>query len=260
MYKSQKKLIKFWEGVAETSFHWNSENAAISDRYWSDLIFATFSRWAEIKQGMKVLKLDLYNEATWTNYCSYFMKKGIEVHAIEICPSTIKKAEKKMKEQNFEGLLKPVAGDFRGMPYRDNTFDLIVSFGSIEHVPEWRKELEEQFRILKHGGMIIVGVPNLFNIFLRPIFMAFFDRIGVLEKCTNLEINFPPRRLENALKSIGFENIEISGYHLFPKQLRWLDLWTEENIKINKLLKIKRTIYKPILDIFKYIELKNTKS
>jgi len=48
------------------------------------------------------------------------------------------------------------------IPYPDNYFDVVVSWGSLEHiVPGYRKPLEEMRRVLRPGGMIFVH-PGLY--------------------------------------------------------------------------------------------------
>ena len=50
--------------------------------------------------------------------------------------------------------------DITDYPANDNIFDLIFFNHVLEHIPEDLKALTEAHRILKHGGLLIVGVPN----------------------------------------------------------------------------------------------------
>jgi len=47
---------------------------------------------------------------------------------------------------------------FKGIA--DNTFDTIVSFQVIEHIPNDRLFLEEIYRVLKPGGKAVISTPN----------------------------------------------------------------------------------------------------
>ena len=51
-------------------------------------------------------------------------------------------------------------GDARSIPFQDNFFDLVFSFGTIEHFPETKAALYEHIRILKSGGYTWIEVPN----------------------------------------------------------------------------------------------------
>lgn len=51
-------------------------------------------------------------------------------------------------------------GDGTRLPFRDDSFDRVLSFGSIEHFPDVGKGLEELGRVLAPGGRAVVVVPN----------------------------------------------------------------------------------------------------
>ena len=52
-------------------------------------------------------------------------------------------------------------GDLRRMPFEDNSFDGVVSFGAIEHVPEGPECcIREIARVLRPGSKAILTVPN----------------------------------------------------------------------------------------------------
>lgn len=48
------------------------------------------------------------------------------------------------------------AVDAMNMPYRDNHFDLVVSFNAFEHIPNPARALDEMIRVTKPGGLIYV--------------------------------------------------------------------------------------------------------
>jgi len=53
-----------------------------------------------------------------------------------------------------------VLADVTDYPAADNTFDLVFFHHVLEHVPDDVKALSEVHRILKPGGVLILGVPN----------------------------------------------------------------------------------------------------
>jgi SAM-dependent methyltransferase len=55
-----------------------------------------------------------------------------------------------------------VQGDGTRLPFRDDSFDRVLSFGSIEHFPDVGKGLEELGRVLVPGGRAVVVVPNFY--------------------------------------------------------------------------------------------------
>ena len=51
-------------------------------------------------------------------------------------------------------------GDVSHLPFDDATFDLVVSFETIEHVAEPERALDEYCRVLSPGGILVVSTPN----------------------------------------------------------------------------------------------------
>lgn len=64
------------------------------------------------------------------------------------------------------------------LPFSDNEFDVIYHMDVIEHTTRPYEFLSEQYRVLKPGGLIIVGTPNIF----RPV--------NILKLLTG-KLNFP---------------------------------------------------------------------
>ena len=46
------------------------------------------------------------------------------------------------------------------LPFADNTFDYVVSFQVIEHIPNDRAFVAEVLRVVRHAGKFIVSTPN----------------------------------------------------------------------------------------------------
>jgi SAM-dependent methyltransferase len=53
-----------------------------------------------------------------------------------------------------------VVGDAAALPFEDGAFDLVVSFETIEHVPEPERVLAELRRVLAPDGWLVVSTPN----------------------------------------------------------------------------------------------------
>jgi ubiquinone/menaquinone biosynthesis C-methylase UbiE len=53
-----------------------------------------------------------------------------------------------------------VCADGTRMPFVDGTFDIVVSFETIEHIRQYREFLFECRRVLKENGLFICSTPN----------------------------------------------------------------------------------------------------
>ena len=67
---------------------------------------------------------------------------------------------------SFPGV-KAVVFDGCALPFRDKSFDVIYSMGTIEHFDETEQAVSEMARVLKPGGCAIIGVPNRHDPFLH---------------------------------------------------------------------------------------------
>jgi ubiquinone/menaquinone biosynthesis C-methylase UbiE len=50
--------------------------------------------------------------------------------------------------------------DARELQFPDGTFDLVYSFHALEHIPGPERALKEMARVLRSGGMYLIGTPN----------------------------------------------------------------------------------------------------
>ncbi len=56
-----------------------------------------------------------------------------------------------------------VVADLRALPFRSESVDLAWNSSTLEHLPEMTSALREMTRVVKPGGRVFVGVPNLFG-------------------------------------------------------------------------------------------------
>lgn len=52
--------------------------------------------------------------------------------------------------------IKTQEGSIADIPYQDNSFDRVVCVSVVEHVSDWRKCIDEMFRVLKPGGYLLL--------------------------------------------------------------------------------------------------------
>ena len=75
--------------------------------------------------------------------------------------------------------LNGLVSDVRALPFPAASFDVVYSMGTIEHFAESDTALQEIFRVLRPGGVAIIGVPNRWDPFLRPLLVALLYRVGL---------------------------------------------------------------------------------
>jgi ubiquinone/menaquinone biosynthesis C-methylase UbiE len=115
------------------------------------------------------------------------------------------KARQKAKDENCNiPLIQSVSED---LPFKDEKFDMILHFSTLQHVDDQHKTLSEIKRVLKDNGLLVVSVPLNKNIF------TLFRKIKNQEYVTKV---FDIRELKKVLTENGFEILKIRGCGFFP--------------------------------------------
>jgi ubiquinone/menaquinone biosynthesis C-methylase UbiE len=141
------------------------------------------------------------------------------------CPVSDTDKESLKKLGNWE--FKKIEAE-KSFPFPDSSFDLIFHQDVIEHVSKPYFFIAEQFRMLKPGGCLVCGTPNL----LRPMNMLklFLGKLHFPLKLGSKEQigdyvhiqEFTQWQLTNLFEEVGFSNLNVRhcyfGFHLINLQ------------------------------------------
>lgn len=76
--------------------------------------------------------------------------------AMELSPASIRAAIQGGESSS----LRAIAGNALQLPFLDRSFDAVLAFEVIEHLPDVAVALEEMLRVVRRPGHIIIGLPN----------------------------------------------------------------------------------------------------
>lgn len=91
-------------------------------------------------------------------------------------------------------------GSVYELPYESEFFDLVVSFSVFEHLSEYKRALAEIYRVLRPGGLFLLGMPAV-----NKLMEAGFLAIGF--KGINDHHITRPADVERAWPAVGFKRL-----------------------------------------------------
>ena len=80
--------------------------------------------------------------------------KASTVTAIDLDERQVERARRRLGS-HYGVALELIAGDAAELPFADGRFDLVLDFGIIHHIPEWKKAVAQISRVLKPGGQFL---------------------------------------------------------------------------------------------------------
>jgi SAM-dependent methyltransferase len=210
----------FWAGVGE---RFPDLGGAVSTQYYSDNERRLFAEHLPPLRGLSVLKTDLWDEAKNTRILAWASRQGAATYGVDISPPIVTQARAAFgAAPNGSHLLRSAVGDVRDLPFADSSFDAIYSMGTIEHFDETERAVREMARVLKPGGRAIVGVPNRYDPFLRPLLATALQAVG--QYGYGYEKSYSRRALRKMLEAAGLEVVAETAILFVPGWLRMLDL------------------------------------
>jgi SAM-dependent methyltransferase len=102
----------------------------------------------------------------------------------------------------------PLRHEYR-LPFEDNQFDIVLSFGVLEHVANDLESLREIHRILRPSG--------LFFCFALPYFLSWTQRLLHLKGIYYHDNLYLKRRARHLLAEADFQLVDMWHRQLFPK-------------------------------------------
>lgn len=89
---------------------------------------------------------------------------GAQVTGCDFSMSALLVAQEKLPSSNGTARAALIQGDAQSLPFASESFDIIVSCETIEHVPDVRSALREMFRVARTGAKLFLTTPNYGNL------------------------------------------------------------------------------------------------
>jgi len=144
---NQKKFSKQYFEQIE-SFRYKAEPEIHS--------FAQFTRYRD----KKLLEVGV---GAGTDFLQW-VRAGTKAYGIDLTKEAIDNTTQRLKIYNLKAEELRVS-DAENLPYEDNFFDIVYSWGVIHHSPNMERCLQEIIRVAKHGGTIKLMIYNRRSLF-----------------------------------------------------------------------------------------------
>jgi len=167
------------------------EGARPYTEYPEKLIHYLFNAF-NIKEGMKLLEPGCGRG----EHLRLFKNLGLDVYGLDLSPE----APLFAKDLN----IKVCDLEKDKLPYPDNYFDVIYSKSFLEHLRDPSKFLNEAYRVLKPGGLLLSMVPDW-----ESQYKKFYDDYTHVSPFTTIS-------LKNIQLVAGFSSVEVYKFRQLP--------------------------------------------
>lgn len=154
---------EFWndaacgENLLLPSFDIAGFRAQSAARYRLEPYIVPFADFAGSK-GLDVLEIGLGLGADHER----FAHAGANLHGVDLTPRAVELTRRRLEMQGLVSELR--VGDAEALPFADERFDLVYSWGVIHHTPNTAQAAREILRVLKPGGSFRVMVYHTWSL------------------------------------------------------------------------------------------------
>ncbi|MCX6717240.1 MAG: class I SAM-dependent methyltransferase [Candidatus Taylorbacteria bacterium] len=122
-----------------------------------------------------------------------------EVFACDLSEGMVRDLKQKFKK---ETRFKVVVGDMQKLPFKDDSFDFVISIRAIKYAQNQKKVFEEIYRVLKFNGKGIIELPYLNFIY---ILIRKFKIFGKISEYANRIVLSDEKKVKEILQKAGFK-------------------------------------------------------
>lgn len=134
----------------------------------------------------------------------YLAKKyKASVFCLDFSEVALRKIKKNFEKHNLR--CKIVKASLRKIPYPNNYFDIVFSNGVLEHFKNPLRVILEQKRVLKKGGLLVIGVPYKYTLYtLKKLILIFLNKWY-----TGWETQFTKKELQNLIQKAKMKCVDM---------------------------------------------------
>jgi ubiquinone/menaquinone biosynthesis C-methylase UbiE len=124
-------------------------NNGLRNFIFSNIEFRRIRKMVSLPPKATCLEIGCGSGYAASQICKYY--RPLKLKAMDLDPKMIE-----MAKSRYHGFpIEFSVADATSLPYATSQFDAVFEFGVLHHVPDWRKALQEIYRILKPNGIFV---------------------------------------------------------------------------------------------------------
>lgn len=114
---------------------------------------------------LKAPKNSIFLDAGCGN-CAHSIRlanRGFFVQAIDFSEAVLEMARENVNAKGLEGKISIKRENILALPFKNGTFNYILCWGVLMHIPDLEKAIAELTRVLKPGGTLVISELNMYS-------------------------------------------------------------------------------------------------
>lgn len=144
----KSKVAGFWNAEPCGSRYLGEEidfERHAAERYRLEPYIPAFAQFAS-SAGLRVLEIGVGMGADYEQW----LKSGAIATGLDLSESSVRRARQRCEQAGLKSDLR--RADAEHLPFPDDSFDMVYSYGVMHHSPDTQKCLDEAWRVLRPGG------------------------------------------------------------------------------------------------------------
>ena len=88
-------------------------------------------------------------------------RRGLRVQAVDFSESALEMAAENVRAQGLEDKIKLGRESLMGLSFPDESFDYVLCWGVLMHIPDVERAVAELSRVLRPGGQLVISEANM---------------------------------------------------------------------------------------------------
>ena len=164
----KRKVREFWNSSVCGTYLAKNEEGTLE--YYKEIEYLRYKKYPyayafllkkagfDKNKGKKVLEIGC---GAGTD-SSQFAKHGANVTGVDLTPAAIEVTKHRFKTMGLKGNF--LVADAENLPFKNNEFDYVYSFGVLHHTPNTQKTIDEVYRVLKKDGKACIALYHTYSL------------------------------------------------------------------------------------------------